>query len=63
MPPVIVALDGSSRAETVLPHARVVAVGGRLTLMTTMWHRDGVRSQEYLERRASAMTPMTSRSS
>jgi nucleotide-binding universal stress UspA family protein len=43
MPPVIVPLDGSPRAETALPHARVVAAGGRLTLVTKMWDRDGVR--------------------
>jgi nucleotide-binding universal stress UspA family protein len=55
MPPVIVPLDGSARAETAIPHARAVAAGGLLTLVTTMWDRDGSKPREYLEQQAAGM--------
>ncbi len=52
MPPVVVALDGSARAETVIPAARVVAAGAPITLVTTRWGNDARPAQEYLDRQA-----------
>ncbi len=49
MPPVVIPLDGSARAEAAIPHARAVAAGGPLTLVTTMWDREGSKPREYLE--------------
>lgn len=49
MPAVIVPLDGSARAETAITHARAIAAGGPLTLVTTRWDRDGSKPREYLE--------------
>ncbi|MGZ8734281.1 MAG: universal stress protein [Acidimicrobiia bacterium] len=55
MPQVIVALDGSARSETALPHARAVAGGAPLMLMTTMWDRDATAPRRYLEGRAAEL--------
>jgi nucleotide-binding universal stress UspA family protein len=55
MPPVVVPLDGSPRAETALAHARAIARGAPLTLVTTMWGRDGDAPRKYLEQQAAAL--------
>lgn len=57
MPRVVVPLDGSSLAETAIPHARAIAAGGRLTLVTTTWDGDGAKPEEYLEAQAAGMRP------
>ena len=52
MPRIIVPLDGSPRAETALPHARALAAGGPLLLVTTSWDGDATAPREYLQRMA-----------
>ncbi|MGZ4757153.1 MAG: universal stress protein [Acidimicrobiia bacterium] len=56
MPPVIVPLDGSARAESAIPYARAIAAGGPLTLVTTMWEHDGSKPRTYLEQQAGALS-------
>ena len=50
MPRIIVPLDGSSRAEAALPHARALAAGAPLLLLTTNWDGDAVGPREYLKK-------------
>ena len=55
MPALIVALDGSTRAEAVLPYARAFAAGAPILLMTTKWGSDAAASREYLEHQADGL--------
>jgi nucleotide-binding universal stress UspA family protein len=55
MPEVVVPLDGTSRSESVLPHALALARGGRVTLVSTRRDDDVQRRQDYLEERAASL--------
>ena len=55
MTTLIVPLDGSLDAELALPHARALAGGDPVVLMTAIWRGEPVAPRRYLEARATQL--------